>query len=139
MDSSPATAKSRSWIRAQRLPNQDRGFGPRDCQIKIVDSSPGTAKSRSWFRAQGLPNQDRGFEPRTAKSRSWIRAQGLPNQDRGFEPKDFQIKDYKSGICCVSTKHTALRRKRGWLEIRITCPSEATCLLANSCFSGFAL
>ena len=28
-----------------------------------------------------------------------------------FEPRSDQTKDYKSGICCFSTKHTALRRK----------------------------
>jgi hypothetical protein len=31
--------------------------------------------------------------------------------DRGFEPRSDQIKDYKIGICCFSTKHVALRRK----------------------------
>jgi hypothetical protein len=31
--------------------------------------------------------------------------------DRGFEPRSGQSKDYKIGICCFSTKHTALRRK----------------------------
>jgi hypothetical protein len=30
--------------------------------------------------------------------------------DRGFEPRSSQIKDYKIGICCFSTKHTALTR-----------------------------
>ena len=83
---------SRSWIRAQGLPNQDRGFEPSDCQIKIVDSGPGTAKSRSWIRAQGLPNQDRGFEPRDCQIKIVDSSPGLPNQDRGFEPKDCQIK-----------------------------------------------
>jgi hypothetical protein len=31
--------------------------------------------------------------------------------DRGFEPRSGQTKDYKIGICCLSTKHAALRRK----------------------------
>jgi hypothetical protein len=31
--------------------------------------------------------------------------------DRGFEPRSGQTKDYKSGICCFSAKHAALRRK----------------------------
>ena len=36
--------------------------------------------------------------------------------DRGFEPRSGQSKDYKIGICCFSTKHTALRRKcSDWL------------------------
>ena len=35
---------------------------------------------------------------------------------RGFEPRSDQIKDYKIGICCFSTKHAALRRKsKDWL------------------------
>jgi hypothetical protein len=38
--------------------------------------------------------------------------------DRGFEPRSDQIKDYKIGICCFSTKHAALRRKsKDWLVI----------------------
>jgi hypothetical protein len=36
--------------------------------------------------------------------------------DDGFEPRSGQTKDYKIGICCFSTKHTALRRKsKDWL------------------------
>ena len=30
--------------------------------------------------------------------------------DHGFEPQTGQTKDYEIGICCFSTKHTALRR-----------------------------
>jgi hypothetical protein len=29
--------------------------------------------------------------------------------DRGFEPRSGQTKDYKTGICCFSTKHAALK------------------------------
>jgi hypothetical protein len=50
-----------------------------------------------------------------------------------------QTKDYKIRICCFSAMHTALRRKSKfkdwWLEIRIMCQSEATCLSADCCFS----
>jgi len=36
--------------------------------------------------------------------------------DREFEPRSGQTKDYESGICCFSAKHTALRRKsKDWL------------------------
>jgi hypothetical protein len=36
--------------------------------------------------------------------------------DRGFEPWSGQTKDYKTGICRFSAKHTALRRKsKDWL------------------------
>jgi hypothetical protein len=36
--------------------------------------------------------------------------------DRGFEPRSGHTKDYKIGICCFSSKHTALRRKnKDWL------------------------
>ena len=31
--------------------------------------------------------------------------------DRGIEHQSGQTKDYKIGICCLSTKHAALRRK----------------------------
>ena len=58
--------------------------------------------------------------------------------DDGFELRSCQSKDYKIGICCFSAKHAALRRKgmqTGWLGIRIMCPSGATCLPADSCFT----
>ena len=36
--------------------------------------------------------------------------------DRGFEPHSGHTKDYKFGICCFSSKHTALRSKsKDWL------------------------
>ena len=36
--------------------------------------------------------------------------------DRGFDPRSGKTKDYKIGICCYSTKYTALREKRKkWL------------------------
>ena len=36
--------------------------------------------------------------------------------DHWFEPWSWQIKDYKIGICCFSSKHAALRRKsKDWL------------------------
>ena len=36
--------------------------------------------------------------------------------DRGFKPWSDQTKDYKTGICCFSAKHSALRRKsKDWL------------------------
>jgi hypothetical protein len=31
--------------------------------------------------------------------------------DCGFEPQSRQTKDYKNGICCFSTKHTAFNEK----------------------------
>ena len=31
--------------------------------------------------------------------------------DRGFEPRSGKTKDYKIGICCFFSKHTALRNK----------------------------
>jgi hypothetical protein len=31
--------------------------------------------------------------------------------DHGFDPGSFQNKDHKGGICCFSTKHSALRIK----------------------------
>ena len=52
-----------------------------------------------------------------------------------------KAKDYKIGICWFTAKHTALRRKSkktGWLGIRVMCPSGATCLPADCCFSEIA-
>jgi hypothetical protein len=35
---------------------------------------------------------------------------------RGFEPRSGQTKDYEIGICCISAKNAALRRKsKDWL------------------------
>ena len=36
--------------------------------------------------------------------------------DRGLKPRSGQTKDNKTGICCFSAKHAALRRKsKNWL------------------------
>jgi hypothetical protein len=36
--------------------------------------------------------------------------------DRGFEPRSGQTKDYEIDMCCLTAKHTALRRKSNdWL------------------------
>jgi hypothetical protein len=62
--------------------------------------------------------------------------------DRVFEPRSGQVKDYKSGICCFSAKHTPLRSKKaktGWLGIRIMCPSAELWLPTDCCFSELAL
>ena len=57
--------------------------------------------------------------------------------DRGFEALSGQTTDYKIDICCFSAKHAALRIH--WCEIRIMCPSGATCLPADCCFSELVL
>ena len=61
--------------------------------------------------------------------------------DREFEPRWGKTKDYKIGICCFSAKHAALRRKsKDWLaRNQNKCPSGATCLPADCCFSELAL
>ena len=59
--------------------------------------------------------------------------------DRGVEARSSEIKDYGIGVCCFSATHVALRRKTGWLRIKIMCPSGATCLPADCCFSELAL
>ena len=58
-----------------------------------------------------------------------------------FEPRSGQAKDYKIGICCFSPKHAALRRnsKDWWIGSKIMCPSGATCLSMDCCFSELAL
>ena len=36
--------------------------------------------------------------------------------DRRFDPRSRQSKDYRIGMCCLSAKHVALRRKgKNWL------------------------
>ena len=39
----------------------------------------------------------------------------------------------------LSTQHLRVRAKTGWLRIRIMCPSGATCLSADCCFSELSL
>jgi hypothetical protein len=39
----------------------------------------------------------------------------------------------------LSTQHSGEREKTGWLRIMITCPSGATCLPVECCFSELAL
>jgi hypothetical protein len=55
--------------------------------------------------------------------------------NHGFDPRSVQTKDYKIGSCCFSTKQVALKRKSGWLGIRIICPSGAKFLYADCCFA----
>ena len=51
--------------------------------------------------------------------------------DCGSEPQSGQTKDYEIGMCCFSTKREAFR-------IRIICPSGATYMSADCCFSKLA-
>jgi hypothetical protein len=49
---------------------------------------------------------------------SWLNVCVLASSavDRGFEPRSGQTKDYTIGICCLSAKHAALKRKsNNWL------------------------
>jgi hypothetical protein len=49
-----------------------------------------------------------------------------------------QTKDHNIGMCCFSTKYAACKGERtntDWLGIMIMCPSGATCLTADWCFS----
>jgi len=39
----------------------------------------------------------------------------------------------------LGTQHSGERAKIGWLRIKIMCPSGATCLPADCCFSELAL
>jgi hypothetical protein len=66
----------------------------------------------------------------------------LSSVDRGFEPRSSKPKDYTLGICCVSAKHAALRRKnKNWLARNHYNVSKwgATCLSTDSCHSELAL
>ena len=61
---------------------------------------------------------------------------------RGLESRSGQTKDFKIGICCVSAKYSALRRKiKDWLarDHGIMCPSGVTCLSVDCCFNEIAL
>ena len=58
--------------------------------------------------------------------------------DRGFQSQLGQTKDYKIGICCFSAKHAGEKAKIDWIGIRIICPSGATCLPTDYCFSELA-
>ena len=64
--------------------------------------------------------------------------------DRGFEPRSGQTKDYRIGICCFSGMQAALRKKNKDClarnqDIVSECPSGATCLSVDCCFSELAL
>ena len=67
-----------------------------------------------------------GYCARLECGRSWVRTPVGSN--------------YKIGICCFFTKNASLRRKsKDWLaRIRIMCPSGATRLSADCCFSELA-
>ena len=61
--------------------------------------------------------------------------------DRGFEPRSGQSKDFKLVFAAspLSTHHYEKKNTTGWLGIRAMCPSAATCLPAECCFSELAL
>ena len=59
--------------------------------------------------------------------------------DDEFELPSGQTKDYKIVASPLSTQHLGEREMTGWLGIRIMCPSGATCLPADCCFSELAL
>jgi hypothetical protein len=53
--------------------------------------------------------------------------------DRGFESRSGQT-NFLKVVCLaslLSRQHLGKRAKTGWLEIRIMCPSGATCLFAD--------
>ena len=62
--------------------------------------------------------------------------------NRWFEPGSGQSKDYNIDLCFFSAEYIASKRERaktGWLRIGIMCPSGATCLFTDCCFSELAL
>ena len=61
--------------------------------------------------------------------------------DREFEPRRVKPNTIKLVFVAspLSTQHSGERAKTGWLGIRIMCPSGATCLSADYCFSELAL
>ena len=72
----------------------------------------------------------------------WLDMLASSALDHGFEPRSDQTKDYKIGIYYFSAKHLpALNRRAmtGWLGIGVMCPSGATSLPADCCFSELAL
>ena len=59
--------------------------------------------------------------------------------DRGFEPLSDQTKDYKIGICCLSAKHAALRRKSKHRLTRNKNNVSESSDMCDCCFSELAL
>jgi hypothetical protein len=58
--------------------------------------------------------------------------------DRGIESRSDQSKDYKLVFVAYNAKHAELRRlSKDWLARNqaIMCPSGATCISADCCFS----
>jgi hypothetical protein len=61
--------------------------------------------------------------------------------DRGSSPGRVKPKTIKLVFVAspLSTRYYGERAKTGWLGIGIMCPSGATCLSADCCFSELAL
>jgi hypothetical protein len=61
--------------------------------------------------------------------------------DRGFVPGRVKPKTMKLVFVAFlqSTQHLGERTKTSWLGIRILCPSGASCLSADCCFSELAI
>ena len=62
----------------------------------------------------------------------------LHSQYSHYSPRSPQAKDYKIGIP-LSTQNEGEKAKTGWLGIRIMCPSGATGLTMDYCFSELEL
>jgi len=60
--------------------------------------------------------------------------------DHGFDPRSGKTKDYKIGICCLSSKHTRKKSKNwlAWSQENVSV-SGATCLSTDCCLSELAL
>ena len=61
--------------------------------------------------------------------------------DCGLEPRSGQPRDFKKMVFSASPLSTQLygvRANAGWFGIRIMCPSGATCLIVDCCFSELA-
>jgi hypothetical protein len=60
--------------------------------------------------------------------------------DRGFDPQLGQTKYYTIGICCLSAKHAALKRKsKDWLGLNQHMSEWASCLSTDCCFSELSV
>ena len=56
---------------------------------------------------------------------------------RGFKPQWGKTKDYKIGICCLSHKHAALRRKsKDWLCLNVLFSEQALLKSNSACWSS---
>ena len=118
--------KTNCWQKGH-IVNKNTHCSPKIKKIHIADKN-----THCWQNTHCRPKNTHWWQKCTLLTASSV-------VDCGFEPWSDQTKNYKIGICCLSAKHAALRRKsKDWLagnQVNVSKPGH----MSICCFSELAL